>query len=107
MLALYQSHFDTLPHDLFEQLLEQLRLLKPTVPVLGKGGMVRNFLIEPQAREPSATPDACAILPPACARSSHRTNSRSAECAAGVRDQSRVDRSHCSFLSIAAAQNRS
>src|SRR5215469_14329560 len=53
MLALHQSHFDALPHDLFEQLLEQLRLLKPTVPVLGKRGMVWNLLIETQPCEPA------------------------------------------------------
>src|SRR5690349_3143806 len=98
MLALYQSHFDTLPYDLFEQLLEQLRLLKPPVPVLGERRMVRNFLIETQASEPAPGQMHAQFLPPACARSSHRTNSRSAGCAAGVRDQSRADRSHCSFL---------
>src|SRR5207302_2002388 len=36
----------TLPHDLFKQFLEQLRFLKPSVPVLGEGGMMRDFLIE-------------------------------------------------------------
>ena len=50
MLALHQSHFHTLPHDLFKQLLEQLRLLKPSVPVLGERGVMRNLLIEPQTR---------------------------------------------------------
>src|SRR6516164_8922005 len=53
MLALYQSHFDTLAHDLFEQLLEQLRLLKPPVPILGERRMVRNLLIEAEPGEPS------------------------------------------------------
>jgi hypothetical protein len=35
MLALQQSHLNTLAPDLLKQLLEQLRLLKPSVPVLG------------------------------------------------------------------------
>jgi hypothetical protein len=52
VLALDQPHFHTLPHDLFEQLLKQLRLLKPSVPVLGEGRMMRDLLIEPQAGEP-------------------------------------------------------
>jgi hypothetical protein len=46
LLALHQSHFHTLPHDLLKQLLEQLRLLKPSVPILRECGMVRNLLIE-------------------------------------------------------------
>ena len=53
MLALHQSHFHTLPHDLLEQLLEQLRLLKPSMPVLGERGVMRNLLIETQAGEPA------------------------------------------------------
>src|SRR5215472_13112145 len=42
----------TLAYDLFEQLLEQLRLLKPPVSVLGERGMMRNLLIEAQPGEP-------------------------------------------------------
>src|ERR1700736_2525347 len=53
MLALHQSHFHTLLHDLFEQLLEQLRFLKPPVPVLGERGVMRGILIETQTREPA------------------------------------------------------
>ena len=53
MLALHQSHFHALPHDLLKQLLKQLRLLKPPVPVLGECGVVRDLLIEPQPGEPS------------------------------------------------------
>ena len=53
VLALHQSHLHTLPHDLFEQLLEQFRLLKPSVPVLGERRVMRNLLIEPQPREPA------------------------------------------------------
>src|SRR5205823_9990338 len=53
MLALYQPHFHTLPNDLLEQLLKQLRLLKPSVPVLREGGVMRDLLIETQAREPA------------------------------------------------------
>jgi hypothetical protein len=52
MLALHQPHLHTLPHDLLEQLLEQLRFLKPPVPVLGERGMMRYLLIEPQPGEP-------------------------------------------------------
>ena len=53
MRPLHQSHFHTLPHDLFEQLLEQLRFLKPPVPVFRERGVMRDFLIETQAREPA------------------------------------------------------
>jgi hypothetical protein len=52
MLALHQPHFHTLPHDLLEQLLEQLRFLKAPVPVLGERRVMRNLLIEPQTGEP-------------------------------------------------------
>jgi hypothetical protein len=52
MLALYQPHFHTLPNDLLEQLLKQLRLLKPSVPVLGERGVMWNLLIETEAGEP-------------------------------------------------------
>src|SRR5438552_13975092 len=38
----HQSHFHTLLHDLLKQLLEQLRLLKPSVPVLRECGVMRN-----------------------------------------------------------------
>src|SRR5690242_10052760 len=33
MFPLHQSHFHTLPDDLFEQFLEQLRFLKPSMSV--------------------------------------------------------------------------
>jgi hypothetical protein len=49
---LYQSHFYTLAHDRLKQLLEPFRFLKPSVPVLGERGMMRNLLIEAQSREP-------------------------------------------------------
>ena len=52
MLALYQPHFHTLPNDLLEQLLKQLRFLKPSVPVLGERGVMWNLLIETEAGEP-------------------------------------------------------
>src|SRR6266566_8302424 len=53
MRPLHQSHFHTLPHDLFEQLLKQLRFLKPPVPVFRERGVMWNFLIETQARKPA------------------------------------------------------
>src|SRR5271170_7160694 len=53
MLALYQSHLHTLPHDLLKQPLKQLRLLKPPVPVLGERRVMWDLLIETQPREPS------------------------------------------------------
>jgi hypothetical protein len=53
MLPLHQSHFHTLPHDLFKQLLEQLRFLKPSVTVLRERGVMRDLLIEAQTREPA------------------------------------------------------
>src|SRR6516162_11827709 len=53
MLALHQPYLHTLPHDLFEQLLEQLRFLKPSVSVLGERGVVGNLLIEAEAGEPA------------------------------------------------------
>jgi hypothetical protein len=46
MLALHQPHLHTLLHHLFEQLLEQLRLLKPSVSVLAQRRVVRDLLIE-------------------------------------------------------------
>ena len=45
--------FHALPHDLFKQLLEQFRFLKPPVPVLGERGVMRNLLIESQPGEPA------------------------------------------------------
>jgi hypothetical protein len=51
--ALYQPHLHTLAHDLFKQLLEQLRFLKPSVPVLGERGVVGNLLIKAQPGEPA------------------------------------------------------
>src|ERR1022692_152583 len=53
MLAPHQSHFHTLLHDLFEQLLEQFRFLKPPMPVFREGGVMRNLLIETEARKPA------------------------------------------------------
>jgi hypothetical protein len=53
MLALHQSHFHTLLHDLLKQLLEQLRFLKPSMPVFRERGVMWNFLIEAQTREPA------------------------------------------------------
>src|SRR5205814_7015093 len=53
MRPLHQSHFHTLPNDLLEQLLKQLRLLKPSVPVLRERGVMWDFLIETQTREPA------------------------------------------------------
>src|ERR1700745_2912730 len=53
MPPLHQSHFHTLPHHLFEQLLKQLRFLKPSVPVFRERGMMRYLLIEAQSGEPA------------------------------------------------------
>src|SRR5439155_12878016 len=53
MRPLHQSLFHTLPHDLLEQLLKQLRFLKPPVPVFRERRMMRDLLIETQAREPA------------------------------------------------------
>jgi len=53
MRPLHQSHFHTLAHDLFKQLLKQLRFLKPPVPVFRERGMVRDPLIEAQSSEPA------------------------------------------------------
>src|SRR5262245_55169395 len=53
LLALYQAHFYTLPHDLLKQLFKQLRFLKPSVSVLGERGMVRDLLIEAETSEPA------------------------------------------------------
>ncbi len=36
VLALHQSHVHTLPHDQLKQFLEQIRFLKPPVPILGR-----------------------------------------------------------------------
>ena len=51
--ALHQSHFHTLAHDLFKQLLEQLRFLKPPMTVLGESRVMRDLLIETQTGEPA------------------------------------------------------
>src|SRR5437667_380975 len=53
MFPLYQSHFHTLLHDLFKQLLEQLRFLKPSMPVFRKRRVMRNLLIEAETGEPA------------------------------------------------------
>ena len=53
MRPLHQSHFHTLPHDLLKQLLEQLRFLKPSMAIFRERGVMRDFLIETQAREPA------------------------------------------------------
>jgi len=39
--------------NLLKQLFKQLRFLKPSVPVLGERGMVRNLLIETETGEPA------------------------------------------------------
>jgi hypothetical protein len=43
----------TTGYDLFKQLLEQLRLLESSVPILRERGVVRNLLIETQAPKPA------------------------------------------------------
>src|SRR6202521_2231525 len=53
VLALHQSHFHTLQHDLLKQLLEQLRFLKPSMPVFRERGVMRDLLIEAQTGEPA------------------------------------------------------
>jgi hypothetical protein len=45
--------FAALEHDLLKQLLEQLRFLKPSVPVFRERGVVRDLLIKAQTREPA------------------------------------------------------
>jgi len=42
-----------LPHDLLKQLLEQLRLLKPPMPILRVHRMMRDLLVESQPGEPA------------------------------------------------------
>jgi hypothetical protein len=41
------------PYDLFKQLPKHVRLMKPVVAILGKCGMVRDFLIKAQPCEPA------------------------------------------------------
>jgi hypothetical protein len=53
MRPLHQSHFHTLPHDMFKQLLKQLRFLKPSMPVFRKRGVMRDLLVEAQPGEPA------------------------------------------------------
>jgi hypothetical protein len=53
MVPLHQSHFHTLLQNLFEQLLEQLRFLKPPMTILGKCRVMWDLLIEAQPREPA------------------------------------------------------
>src|SRR5262249_48228624 len=53
LISPHQACSQTAIHDLFKQLLEQLRLLKPSMPVLGEGGVMWNLLIETQSREPT------------------------------------------------------
>src|SRR5882672_2059890 len=53
MRMMCKYHFHTLPHDLFKQLLEQLRFLKPSVAVLGERRVMRDLLIESQTSEPA------------------------------------------------------
>jgi hypothetical protein len=53
VLALHQSHFHTLQHDLLKQLLEQLRFLKPSMAVFRERGVMRDLLIEAQTGEPA------------------------------------------------------
>src|SRR5271166_2580940 len=52
LFASHQPHFQALLHDPFEELLEQLRFLKPPVPVFGKRRVMGNLLIEAEASEP-------------------------------------------------------
>src|SRR5256884_8211356 len=52
-VPLHQSHFHTLLHDLFKQLLEQLRFLKPSMPVFRKRRVMRNLLIKAETGEPA------------------------------------------------------
>src|SRR2546425_9327637 len=40
-------------HDLLKQLLEQLRLLESSVPILRERGVMRNLLIEAQSGKPA------------------------------------------------------
>src|SRR5437773_8927777 len=53
VVPLHQSDFQTAGHDLLKQLLEQLRFLESSVPILRERGVVRNLLIEPQPGEPA------------------------------------------------------
>src|SRR5678810_511181 len=53
VLALYQSGSDATAYDLLKQLLKQIRFLESSMPVLGKGRVVWNLLIEAQSREPT------------------------------------------------------
>ncbi len=50
VLALHPSHFHTLQHDLLKQFLEQLRFLKPSMPVFRERGVMRDLLIDPPDR---------------------------------------------------------
>src|SRR6266849_5211180 len=53
VLALHQSRLDATGNDLLKQLPKQIRLLEPSMPVLGKRGVMRNLLIEAESGEPT------------------------------------------------------
>jgi hypothetical protein len=44
VLALDESGFQAAVHDLFKELLKQVRLLKASMTVLGEGGVMGNLL---------------------------------------------------------------
>jgi hypothetical protein len=53
MVTFHQSRFQAACDYLFKELSEQIRFLKTTMPVLGKGRVMRNRLMEAQPREPA------------------------------------------------------
>ena len=48
-----QPSFEATRHGLFKQLLEQLGLLEPSVPILRERGVMQDLLIEAQTGEPA------------------------------------------------------
>jgi hypothetical protein len=106
MLSPDASYFHTLAHDLFKQLLEQLRFLKPSVPVFRERGVMRDLLIEAQTGEPAPRQmhaqffhqlafagDAIQIA-----------DQQNAQQEFGI--ESRGDRCRCSWFSVARAQTQ-
>ena len=52
MFPFDQTDFRAAVHDLFKELLKQVRFLEAAMTILGKRGVMRNFLIEAEPGEP-------------------------------------------------------
>jgi hypothetical protein len=85
-------------NDCLEQMTKDIALAKAPVPVLGKGRMIRDLVIQTEAAKPAIGEIEMNLLAQSALRAYAQCNSRRSACGSSAPDRTRGDRCCCERL---------